>query len=524
MARNLDKSIVYGIYPTSFFDSNGDGIGDLNGITQKLDYVKDLGADVIWMNPFFKSPFKDGGYDIEDYYSIDKKFGTLDDFDKMIKKAHDLGLKVLLDLVIGHTSTTHKWFKESRKEKPNKYWDYYVWTDNIFVGAPNAINGTAKRNGNYLVNYYAFQPALNFGYVNGPENPNDPYSSDNWKIHYKDDRLKPLRHEIYDIITFWLKRGADGFRVDMTESLIKGANNFEALKWLWHKFIDKAHETNPDAIFLAEWGHPEYSTECGYDFDYLHHNAIGYNDMFRADKDTNISHAFESGHSYFGVEGFGSKKAFIENTLNLSKTIRKDSYYCIPSGYHDMVRLAEKKDTDMLKCIFAFLLTYKNVPYIYYGDEIGIRHNYKVNKDGGYIRTGARTPMQWSEGKNKGFSDKNGKLYLPVEKRKGISVEAQKDDPNSLYNLVKTLIKIRKENEIFSYNANVEVDMSNEYPLIYTRELNGKVAKVIINPTGKTYTFNNEFTKILYKNNVKTEENKIKLNKESFIIGYIKEK
>ena len=306
----------------------------------------------------------------------------------------------------------------------------------------------------------------------------------------------------------------------MTASLLKGGRELEPLKWLWGKFIDKAKETNPDAIFLAEWGQPEFSTECGYDTDYLNHESVGYNELFRSDKDTNLNRGFERGHSYFNVDGLGSKKAFVDYTLNLASNLKDGKYFTIPSGYHDMIRIAEKKDVDMLKCIFAFLLTYKNVPMIYYGDEIGIKHNYKVNKDGGYIRTGARTPMQWTEGKNKGFSTKDGKLYLPVERRKGISVEAQESDPDSLYNFVKSLIKIRKENKVFSYIADLKVEEGEEYPFIYYRELNGKKVKIIINPTAKKYVFNNDFTNILCSNNVKVQD-KVVLNKESFIIGYI---
>ena len=161
---NLNKSVIYEVYPTSFYDKNGDGTGDLAGITEKLDYIKELGADIIWLNPIFKSPFRDGGYDIEDYYSVDKKFGNLSDFDALIKKAHSLGLKILLDLVIGHTSDKHPWFKASKKEKRNEFSDYYVWTNNVFVGGENTIKGMAKRNGNYVVNYYSFQPALNYGF------------------------------------------------------------------------------------------------------------------------------------------------------------------------------------------------------------------------------------------------------------------------------------------------------------------------------------------------------------------------
>lgn len=518
MAADLNKSIIYQIYPTSFYDSNGDGIGDLNGIAQKLSYVKDLGADVVWINPIFKSPFKDGGYDVQDYCAIDKRFGTLEDFDNMIKTAHSLGIKVLLDLVIGHTSDQHPWFKQSKRAKKNKYSDYYVWTDSIFIGAPRAINGMAKRNGNYIVNYYAFQPALNFGYSSIDTSNDDPWVNNKWQMHYRDERIKPLHEEVHKILDFWFGRGVDGFRVDMTASLIKGGG-LEAVSWLWHQFIDRIRETYPDAIFLAEWGCPEQSSKCGFNIDYFTHESIGYNDLFRGDPGTNLLPVFECGASYFGKDGKGSKKTFIDYTLKLVKELEKGNYYSIPSGYHDMIRLSKNKNDELIKCIFAFLLTYKNVPLIYYGDEIGMKHNFKVNKDGGYVRTGARTPMQWTDGKNRGFTESD-KPYLPVGKEKGVSVETQEKDKNSLYNVVKDLIKIRKGYDAFGFDADVNIDTDTEYPLVYTRKCKDKEIFVAINPTEKEYSLNKKLSKIIYQNNAELSGGII-LNKYGFIIGEI---
>ncbi len=518
MATDLSKSIIYQIYPTSFYDSNGDGIGDLNGIAQKLDYVKELGADIIWLNPIFVSPFKDGGYDIVDYCNIDKKFGTLQDFDNLIKKAHSLGIKILLDLVIGHTSDQHPWFKASKSDKRNKYSDYYVWTNSIFIGAPKAINGMAKRNGNYLVNYYAFQPALNFGYSSIDNSSDDPWVNNKWQMSYLDERIKPLHNEIHKILEFWFSRGVDGFRVDMTASLIKGGG-IEAISWLWHTFIDRVKEKYPDAIFMAEWGYPEQSSKCGFDIDYFTHESIGYNDMFRGDPGTNLLPAFECGHSYFAKEGKGSKKTFIEYTLKLSEELNKGNYYSIASGYHDMIRMSINKNHDLLKCVFAFLLTYKNVPLIYYGDEIGMEHNFKINKDGGYVRTGARTPMQWTDGNKRGFTE-NNRPYLPVGKQKGISVESQEKDKNSLLNFVKDLIKIRKENDVFGFDAEVLVEMNQEYPLIYVRKLGNKQVYVAINPTNKSYKIDKKLSKIIYINNAEVDSD-IRLNKYGIVIGEI---
>jgi maltose alpha-D-glucosyltransferase/alpha-amylase len=194
-------------------------------------------------------------------------------------------------------------------------------------------------------------------------------------------------------------------------------------------------------------------------------------------------------------------------------------YFSIPSGYHDIVRLAQKKDQDVLKTVFAFLLTYKHVPFIYYGDEIGITHDFNLNKDGGYIRTGARTPMQWTNGKNRGFSTTDGELYLPVNDQKSQSVEEQLNDENSLLNTVKQLAKLRNENPALNANAELEIIAveNGGYPLVYKRTDGKKDFVIGINPSEKSVEID-LYGKIVLFNNCKVDCGKIKLLGKSFVI------
>lgn len=181
MKKNLDKAVIYNVYPTSFYDSDGDGIGDLKGITEKLPYLAEL-ADIVWINPIFVSPFHDGGYDIADYYAVDSRFGSMEDLKALFAEADRLGVKILLDLVAGHTSDEHPWFRESRKEGRNAYTDYYIWTDDIYGGYPyNLVTGNSERNGSYLLNAFYCQPALNFGFAN---------TKYPWQFHYTADACK----------------------------------------------------------------------------------------------------------------------------------------------------------------------------------------------------------------------------------------------------------------------------------------------------------------------------------------------
>ena len=234
MRNELFKNlIVYEIYPTSFFDSNDDGIGDLIGITQKLDYVKDTGFNAIWLNPFYLSPFNDGGYDVKDFKAVDPRFGTKEDFINLLKEAHKRDIKIIIDLVAGHTSEEHPYFLKSGEEERNEYSDLFIWTNDVWNLNPKykLISGRHPRNGNYLVNFFSFQPALNFGF----KDIDDP----SWQMHYTDTRTYKAREFIIDVMLYWLDLGVDGFRVDMADSLVKNDDNKEATIEVWNYMFSK---------------------------------------------------------------------------------------------------------------------------------------------------------------------------------------------------------------------------------------------------------------------------------------------
>lgn len=495
MLKWLENAVFYEIYPTSFYDGNGDGIGDLKGITEKVDYLKSLGIDAVWFNPFYKSPFKDGGYDITDYYTIDKRFGTMEDFDNMVKAFKEKGIKIVLDLVIGHTSDKHKWFKWSARAKKNKYYDYYVWTDDVNTNYPGAIRGLYYRNGGYVPNYYASQPALNFGFEKLDEKAP-------WKLHYTDPRLKPLREEILNIMRFYLDKGIDGFRVDMAGHLIKEGQTFDdkkyyddydqntsGIQWFWHEVLGTIRREYSDKVYIAEWDIPQLAIpKCGFDMDFLTHDTFMFNDLYKNEKDLNLAPFFERGDNYFSENGKGTVKNFFHYVNYLYEKLGDTGMFTAPTGTHDEIRMPTKKSTEIIKCIFAFALTLKQVPMIYYGDEIGMVHNYNVSKDGGGKRTGARTPMQWTEGKNRGFSEVSEEnLYLPVDNEIGRSVEAQEKDENSLLNTVKELIKIRKEHSALNVSSEQEIVYieGEGYPVIFRRKSGNESILVAINPSNE---------------------------------------
>ena len=527
----LKNAVLYQIYPTSFYDSDGDGVGDLNGITKKMPYISSLGVDAIWLNPCFKSPFKDGGYDVSDYKAIDPRFGTMTDMENLIAATKKAGIKIFLDLVIGHTSWEHEWFKNSAKKEKNEYWDYYIWTDSIFNTYKNkTISGLYDRDGCYYVNYYGCQPALNYGFNDlKPDGENeDGYSTgESWKMHYTDKRLEPLRNEIINIIKFWLAKGVDGFRVDMANSLVKGCvynspddKDIEGLKWVWDKIFREVKSEYPESIFISEWCCPENAVaKCGFDVDFFAHDNPVWNDLFRNEKGTNIISIFEKGDNYFSANGKGSVVNFLEETRKLNENLKGKGVYSAITGSHDEVRLATGKNIDELKTVFAFLLTYKHMPFIYYGDEIGIEHNFKVNRDGGFIRTGSRTPMQWDETKNRGFSTAD-ELYLPTDLKKGCSVAAQEKDENSLLCTVKKLIAIKKKYSCLNMDGDFEIVecVNGGYPLIYNRKDDTCCITVIINPSSSRVERKLEYSEVLLSSNCVFEGSDVKICGTGFAV------
>ena len=436
--------IFYEIYPTSFYDSNNDGIGDLKGIQEKLDYIKGLGFNGIWLNPFYLSPFKDGGYDVKDFFSIDPRFGSLDDFISLLNKAHQLGIKIIIDLVAGHASEENKEFILSGEEERNEYSDLFIWTDNVWNNNPryHLISGRHPRNGNYLVNFFSVQPAFNYGF----NHIDDP----RWQMSYEDERTYQARHYLIKIIKYWLSIGVDGFRVDMADSLVKNDDDKEATIKVWNYIFDIVRKEYPDAFFVSEWCNPNQSFKAGFDADFvLDHWDTYYHRFIR-------SGDYSTGTSV--IDG-GSLDYFYEDILRRNITANSEGGYLANiSGNHDVTRLANYANIDDLKLYYILLFTLPGIPFVYYGDEIGMKFVDLPNKDGGYQRVGSRTPMQWNNSFNDGFS-KAKNLYLPVNAASNITVEDNLKNPQSLYYFIKNLIKIRLENEdLTSQDFAIEID------------------------------------------------------------------
>lgn len=463
MPNWLKDAVFYEIYPQSFYDSNNDGIGDINGINKKLDYVKNLGCNAIWINPCFDSPFMDAGYDVRDYKKIAPRYGTNEDMIELFKAAHEKGVKILLDLVPGHTSEEHEWFKESSLAKKSEYTNRYIWTNSVW-DAPydyKFITGRAQRDGNYMINFFSSQPALNYGFKNITED---------WQLPYTHPDCIATREALKDIIRFWLDKGCDGFRVDMAASLVKNDSDKKATGEIWRdvrKMLDKDY---PQAALISEWGDPEKSLKCGFHCDfYLNMDGNGYSSLLRDyDKQTGEE------NSFFSSQGKGDIKRFLNEYLKMYNGSKENGYISLITCNHDTPRLGGRLDEKEIKLAYAFIFTMPGVPFLYYGDEIGMKYiKNMVSKEGGYNRTGTRTPMQWNKGRNAGFSDAPAeKLYLPVDKSEDApNVEAQESEKDSLFNMVRQVIKLRHENESLRSDEPFEVlyARSKEFPFVYKR-------------------------------------------------------
>ena len=476
MKQWLKDAVFYEIYPQSFYDTNGDGIGDLKGIIEKLDYIKELGCNALWINPCFDSPFKDAGYDVRDYKKIAPRYGTNEDAAALFRAAHAKGIRVLFDLVPGHTSEEHAWFKASCRPEHNEYSDRFIWTDSCFASGDGMpfIGGETERNGTYILNFFKCQPALNYGY--GKIN-------EKWQKPTDDPACVATVEAMKDVMRFWLDMGCDGFRVDMAGSLVKNDQEGKGTIRLWQqvrKFLDAEF---PDAAMVSEWGEPDKSLQGGFHMDFLlHFGPSHYNDLFRCDE------------PFFSKRGKGDISEFVETyKTNYNKTAQK-GLICIPSGNHDMDRLARRLQGDELKIAFAFLLSMPGAPFIYYGDEIGMRYVEGLKSvEGGYNRTGSRSPMQWDGSTNAGFSSAPASdLYITMDPGKDRpTAKAQMADPDSLYHEVKKLIQIRQSSKALLSRGTIEFVYAekNQYPLAYVREAEGEKVLVIINPSDKEQSF-----------------------------------
>ena len=483
----LEKAVFYQIYPQSFYDSNGDGIGDIPGIIAKLDYIKSLGITGCWLNPCFDSPFQDAGYDVADYYKVADRYGTNADLKRLFDEARKKGIRMLLDLVAGHTSIQHPWFKESCKPERNMYSDYYIWTDDAWkweVPGYKVVSGYSARNGCYITNFFYFQPALNYGFAR--PDPNQP-----WQQAVDAPGPQLVRQELKKIMRFWLEMGASGFRVDMAFSLIKGdVGNRENTK-LWQEMRFWLDVEYPDACLISEWGVPSMAIPAGFHMDIcLPFGMPGYTALLRKPYGTGPGND-PYGFSFFDQIGHGNILEFLDNYLHHYQNIQGKGYIAIPTGNHDInPRLSKDRTKEDLELIFLFLLTMPGVPFIWYGDEIGMRSfENLVSKEGGYNRTGVRTPMQWSNSVNAGFSTaKPDDIYLPIDPSPDRpTVLAQENDPNALLQCVRKLVAIRNKYPALQASAEFEIlhARPGKYPLVYRRVNDQEEFIIAINPSSQ---------------------------------------
>ena len=512
MSQWWKEAVVYQIYPRSFYDSNGDGFGDLQGVIQKLDYIKSLGADVIWLCPVFDSPQDDNGYDISDYRSIYEKFGTNDDMFQLIDEVHKRGMKIIMDLVVNHTSDEHAWFAESRKSKDNPYRDYYFWKDPKADGSePNnwgsIFSGPAwtldERTGQYYLHYFSKkQPDLNW------EN-------------------EAVRREVYDLMTFWMDRGVDGWRMDVIGSI--------------SKFVDfPDYETDDSRPYVVGRYHSngprlhefiqEMNREVLSRYDCMTVGEANGSDVEEAKKYTdpsrhelNMIFTFEHmdiDTKQHSPNGKWQMKPF--DPIALKKTMTRWQTALMNVGWntlyfenHDQPRVISRwgNDRELRKqCAKAFatvLHGMKGTPFSYQGEEIGmtnsemplemyddleIKNAYRelvienktmteedfrkaVAKKG---RDHARTPMQWDDGKYAGFTD--GEPWLAVNPRyQEINVKESLADEDSIFYYYQKLIGLRKQNKVIVYGDYRLLLEEDPRIFAYIREYRGEKLLVAVN-------------------------------------------
>lgn len=510
------ENVIYQIYPRSFNDSNGDGIGDLRGIIEKLDYIKELGVDIIWLGPSFKSPNDDNGYDISDYYDIMDEFGTMADFDELLEGLHARGMKLLMDLVVNHTSDEHNWFEESRKSKDNPYRDYYYWKPPAPDGGPpnNWISffaGSAwqfdETTGEYYLHLFTKkQPDLNW------ENPK-------------------VREEVYKLMRFWLDKGIDGFRMDVIPLISKrldfadgDISNFTNLISdtysngpRVHEFLQEMYEEvlqHYDIMTVGEG--PGITKEIG--------------NLYVGENRNELSMIFHLDHMFMD---YGDKGKFypVPITLpNIKKIFNEwdeatgnDGWVSIFLDNHDFARIVSRFGNDKeyrktsAKMLSMLLLTLRGTPCIYQGSELGMTNVafdsiddyrdvetlnlYQEAKENGEDmeafmkaihekgRDNVRTPMHWDDSDNAGFT--MGTPWIKLNPNyPEINVKEALADPNSIFYFYKKMLAFRKEHLTFVYGEYKDLHPTNEQIYAYRRSDENETFLVILNFSSETVDFN----------------------------------
>jgi oligo-1,6-glucosidase len=521
------EAVIYQIYPRSFKDNDGDGVGDLKGITSKLDYIKSLGVDVVWLNPIFSSPNADNGYDISDYRGIMKEFGTMDDFDALLKGMHERGIKMVLDLVANHSSDQHEWFKQSKSSRTNPYRDYYHWWP-AEKGKPPFRPGSFEVDGSgwrydsltnaYYLHYFSYkQPDLSW------ENPK-------------------LREEIFSMMKFWFDKGVDGFRMDVIPFIAKDTS----FPVITQKEIDEKYRGNWDQYLASGPGLHSYLREMNREvlskYDVLSvaegagvTAATAHNFVDEDRKELNMLYHFEGvslGYipgqfKHMDPHGY-SLVDFKEIYGKWDSVFEQKGWGTIYLGNHDQPRMLTRWGNDQpefreasSKLLTTFLLSMRATPYYYSGDELGMNNikfdkidDYrdiesinmykKIKNEGGDLqyflegqkigaRDNGRTPFQWDSTANAGFT--SGNPWISINPNyKTINAAAEENDPNSILNYFRKMLRVRKDNPVLIYGRYELLDKDNPLVYAFSRTLGDKKMLVLLNFSPNTINYSLPFT------------------------------
>ncbi len=499
------ETVVYQIYPRSFRDSNGDGVGDLRGIIEKLDYIRDLGVGAVWLNPIYRSPNDDGGYDISDYYDIQPEFGSMADFDELLNGLHQRGLRLIMDLVVNHSSDEHIWFKEARKSKDNPYRDYYFWKPGKNGGPPNNwksfFGGSAwekdEATGEYYLHLFSKkQPDLNW------ENAT-------------------LRLEVMDLMKFWLDKGVDGFRLDVISAISKRTDFPDTDTDDFNETIRRYYANGPRLKeFISEMraqvlDHYD-SISVGEGPGITPANASDY-----LDEAHGLNMIFHFGHMFLDQGPGGrfdpvpwSRMDFKGIFKTWNNAFLRKGWGSIFLGNHDFARMVSRWGDDgkyrekssMLLC--TLILSMRGTPFIFQGDEIGMTNfplrsvdeSRDIETLTGWMearkrglseeeflkkanvagRDNARTPMQWDDSHEGGFT--SGKAWMPVNGNKEVvNVKQQLVDNESVLSYFKKMTAIRREHPILTYGKYLPLDIGKDDLFAYHREWENEQWTVLLN-------------------------------------------
>ncbi len=528
------EAVVYQIYPRSFKDNNGDGIGDLKGIISKLDYIKSLGVDVVWLNPIYSSPNDDNGYDVSDYRNIMSDFGTMEDFNIMLKGLHDRGIKLVMDLVVNHSSDEHKWFKQSRSSRTSPYREYYHWWNaengkppyrySLFDVNHDAWRYDSLTNAYYLHYFSRKQPDLNW------ENPK-------------------VRQEVFNIMKFWADKGIDGFRMDafqyaakdttfpaFPKGFEKNFNQYYGMVTGLHGYLQQMNKE-----VLSKYNVMTVAEGAGNTYEDAHN-------MVDADRhELNMAYAFD-GVNIAKSSGY-SLLEFKQVFSKWDSVFADKGWLSIFLANHDQARLVSRYGNDSpkfrevsSKMLSTFLMTMRGTPYYYNGDELGMsnpgftkiedyrdvsllnEYHHQLNIGGSIpdflkeaqfsSRDNSRTPFQWDSSANSGFT--TGTPWIKVNANyKTINVAAEEKDKNSCLNYFRKLVKLRKENLVLVYGKYTLLDKDNTKVYAYTRELDGKKMLIVLNFTSTIAEIKTGYdlsvAKLVLSNYEKSESDKSKL-------------